>query len=162
MAEPDDQTDRDNPLHRAIHAVLAAASDYSRTATPAMLRRDAELADMVARLDEVVPELSQGLGLASLGLRAEAGGRRANYSPTAWVRVYAPDRSPSAMEGFYVVYLFASDGSAVYLSLNQGTSEYRSHAMRPINDRAELLTRAVEARRSLADFEGVPYYVPWH
>jgi hypothetical protein len=121
-----------------------------------MRERDAALADIVARLDEVLPELSRGLGLASLGLRARRGGHQSSYSPTAWVRVYAPDYSPRAMEGFYVAYLFATDGSAVYLSLMQGTSEYRSGAMRPVNDRAELRARSAEARRSLRDFEGTP------
>ena len=121
-----------------------------------MRRRDAALGEMVTRLDGVLPELAQGLGLASLGLRARFGGHQANYSPTAWVRVYAPDYSPRAMEGFYIVYLFATDGSAVYLSLNQGTSEFRSNAMRPVNDRAELRARAAEARRLLSDFEGTP------
>jgi hypothetical protein len=156
MALTTHETEPDNLLRRAIHAVLAAAPDYSRTATPAMRRRDTALAEIVARLDEVLPELSQGLGLASLGLRAGRGGHQANYSPTAWVRVYAPDYSPRAMEGFYVAYLFATDGSAVYLSLMQGTSEYRSGAMRPVNDRRELRARAAEARRSLSDFEGTP------
>ena len=85
-----------------------------------MRRRDAALGDMVTCLDEIVPELAQGLGLASLGLRARFGGHQANYSPTAWVRIYAPDYSRTAMEGFYIVYLFATNGSAVYLSLNQG------------------------------------------
>jgi hypothetical protein len=156
LTSPDHETDRDNLLRRAIHAVLAAAPEYSRTATPAMRRRGAALADMVARLDQVVPELSQGLGLASLGLRAGRGGHQASYSPTAWVRIYAPDYSPRAMEGFYVAYLFATDGSAVYVSLMQGTSEYRSGAMRPVNDREEVRARAAEARRSLSGFEGIP------
>jgi hypothetical protein len=49
--------------------------------------------------------------------------------------------------GFYVVYLFAADGSRVYLSLNQGTSEFRSNAMRPILDSALLQARAAEARQ---------------
>ena len=153
---PAGETDPGNPFRRAIHAVLAAAPDYSRTATPAMRQRDTALADMAARLDQVIPELCQGLGLASLRLRAGRGGHQASYSPTAWVRVYAPDYSPRAMEGFYIAYLFATNGSAVYLSLMQGTSEYRSGAMRPVNDRAELRARAAEARRSLADFEGTP------
>jgi hypothetical protein len=150
------ETDQGNPLRHAIHTVLAAARDYSPTETPAMQRRDTALADMVTRLDQVLPELSQGLGLASLELRARRGGHQASYSPTAWVRIYAHGYSPTAMEGFYIVYLFASDGSAVYLSLNQGTSEYRSNAMRPINDRAELRARAAEARRSLSDFQETP------
>jgi hypothetical protein len=146
----------DNALCGAIEAVLATAPDYFPTATPAMRRRDTALADMVARLDQILPELSEGLGLAHLGLRAGRGGHQANYSPTAWVRVYASDYSRNAMEGFYIVYLFATDGSAVYLSLNQGTSEFRSNAMRPVNDRAELRARAMEARRSLSEFEGTP------
>jgi MrcB-like, N-terminal domain len=60
------------------------------------------------------------------------------------------------MEGFYIVYLFATDGSAVYLSLNQGTSEYRSNAMRPVNDRAEL--RALQRRPAgrSATSRGIP------
>jgi hypothetical protein len=152
----DDESDRNTRLCRAIQAVLATAPDYSRTATPAMRRRDAALAEMVARLDQVLPELCQGLGLTSLGLRAGSGGHQSSYSPTAWVRIYAPNYSPRAMEGFYLAYLFATDGSAVYLSLMQGTSEYRSGAMRPVNNRGELRARAAEARRSLGDFEGTP------
>jgi hypothetical protein len=80
-----------------------------------MRQRDAALADMAARLNEVLPELAQGLGLASLGFRARRGGHQSSYSPTAWVRVYAPDYSRRAMEGFYVAYLFTTDGSAVHL-----------------------------------------------
>ncbi|MGK5512366.1 hypothetical protein ACSNN5_30365, partial [Brevibacillus formosus] len=41
--------------------------------------------------------------------------------------------------------------------MNQGTSEYRSGAMRPVNDRSVLLSRAAEARRRLEDFgEALP------
>ena len=39
-----------------------------------------------------------------------------------WIRLYLQSRSPSATNGWYLVYLFARDGSAVYLSLNQGTT----------------------------------------
>jgi hypothetical protein len=35
-----------------------------------------------------------------------------------------PEWSPKATEGWYVVYLFAADGSAVFLSLNQGTTDW--------------------------------------
>lgn len=42
-----------------------------------------------------------------------------------WVALYPPDSSASAQAGFYAVYLFAADGSALYLSLNQGTEHVR-------------------------------------
>ena len=41
-----------------------------------------------------------------------------------WIRVYCPEKSPSATTGWYIVFLFAFDGSAVYLSLNQGTTDF--------------------------------------
>src|SRR6266516_3190695 len=79
-----------------------------------------------------------------------------SYASPAWVRVYAYDYSPSAMEGFYIVHLFATDGSAVYLSPQPG------HLGIPIEcDAAGQRPRGVacpaaEARRSLDDLERIP------
>jgi hypothetical protein len=47
------ESNRGNPLRRAIQAVLGAP-EYSPTETPAMRRRDATLEDMVTHLDEAV------------------------------------------------------------------------------------------------------------
>lgn len=41
-----------------------------------------------------------------------------------WVRFGSRSRSPRATEGFYVVYLFDALGNSVYLSLNQGTTDF--------------------------------------
>lgn len=41
-----------------------------------------------------------------------------------WVRFGSLERSPSATDGFYVVYLWAFGSSTVYLSLNQGTTDF--------------------------------------
>src|SRR5438874_4801294 len=38
-----------------------------------------------------------------------------------WVRLYDPRFSPRATKGWYVVFLFAADGSSLFVSLNQGT-----------------------------------------
>jgi len=43
-------------------------------------------------------------------------------SEVPWVRVYSAEHSPNARNGWYVVYLFAADGSAVYLSLGFGST----------------------------------------
>ena len=47
-----------------------------------------------------------------------------------WIRIYSRDRSPSATTGWYIVFLFATDGSAVYLSLNQGTTVFEQGEFR--------------------------------
>jgi hypothetical protein len=136
-------------LQQDFEEVLSLAPQFSTTGTPAMKTRDAAIARIEKRLRDAVLLLAQEFGLQELELRADGGGRQANYSPTAWVRVYSRRFSPTAMSGYYIAYLFAADGSRVYLSLMQGTSEFRSGGMRPINDRDKLRARAAEARHIL-------------
>ncbi|MGK5674088.1 MrcB family domain-containing protein [Micromonospora sp. URMC 106] len=144
-------------LQHACQAILDLAAHYSKDSTPEMADRDARSKELAGVFKTLVGPLSEELGLGDLDVRVQTGGRQANYSPVPWVRLYSKQHSPTAMEGFYLVYLFAADGSRFYLSLNQGTSEYRSGAMRPVNDRSVLLSRAAEARRRLEDFgEALP------
>lgn len=56
--------------------------------------------------------------------KASAGSGR--WAETPWVALFDPAVTESAMRGFYVVYLFAGDGSTLELSLNQGTTEVRA------------------------------------
>ncbi|WP_133148044.1 MrcB family domain-containing protein [Mycobacterium lehmannii] len=59
-----------------------------------------------------------------------------------WIGVFPPGASTSAQIGCYLVYLFAKDGSKVYLSLNQGTESLRG-------GRPPLLKRALDIRTVL-------------
>jgi hypothetical protein len=52
-----------------------------------------------------------------------------------WISVYPDDATASAQRGIYAVYLFAADGSAVYLSFNQGT-ENVAGGLLPLRKRA--------------------------
>lgn len=115
-----------------------------------MLARDAATRQCSELLKEILSDIAPILGVVNTDFRVQPGGRQSNYSPVPWVRIYSKKFSPTAMEGNYLVYLFAADGSRVYLSLNQGTSEFRSGAMRPINNRTILHTRATETRSFLA------------
>ena len=45
-----------------------------------------------------------------------------NWAETPWVGVFDLSVTDSATRGHYVVYLFRADGTAVHLSLNQGTT----------------------------------------
>lgn len=58
-----------------------------------------------------------------------------------WFMVLPPVASGSAQKGAYVVYLFAADGSAVYLSLNQGTERVKG-------GQAPLKKRAIDLREA--------------
>ncbi|MDC9014894.1 MrcB family domain-containing protein [Mycobacterium marinum] len=133
-----------------IQTVLTAAAYYVREKSPEMDEREETLKSITATLQNWIPS-EFAVRDEMTTLRAELGGRHGGVSPVPWVRVFSPDYSPRATEGFYLVYLFAGDGSRVYLSLNQGTSEWRSNAMRPINNEPLLLARASDARQL---FEG--------
>ncbi|MEV7865277.1 DUF3578 domain-containing protein [Streptomyces sp. NPDC088124] len=52
-------------------------------------------------------------------------------SEVAWTRVYSKSRTPSATDGWYIVYLFSADGERVYLSLMQGTTEWIAGELKP-------------------------------
>ncbi|WP_134106976.1 MrcB family domain-containing protein [Kribbella pratensis] len=136
-----------------MEQVLAVAPEFSTAASPSMALRDQHLVSIARRFGELLAGLGDELLGDEIRLDVEVGGRRGSYSPTAWVRIYSKAHSPSATEGFYLVYLFASDGSRAYLSLNQGTSEWRSGKFRPLNDESELRSRASEARGALRDLD---------
>ena len=139
-------------LTEALARVLAHAPDFSTVATVEMQSRDAavrEAADSVRRL------LVEALGVGPDVLSVAAGGRQSNYSPVPWVRIFDRSHSPNAMAGYYVVFLFAADGSSVYLSLNQGTSEWRANKWRPIRDPDELRHRAAIGRSGLRGWDSL-------
>jgi hypothetical protein len=134
-----------------LQQMLDLASQYSPDPTPAMLQRVETAADLAGTLGRTIQSMADVPGLAELDLQVRAGGRRGHFSPFPWVRLYSQRYAPTAQEGIYLVYLFAADGSRVYLSLNQGTSEFRGGDMRAITDRLILLARAAQARSTLGD-----------
>lgn len=111
-----------------------------------MIRRKALLKEAVGFLRHEVPTLVHATGLALVPVGVESGGDQGLMAPVPWIRVFSPEFSPRTTEGFYIVYLFSADGSCLYLSLNQGTSEFRSGRMRPILD-PDVLTRSASAGR---------------
>lgn len=67
------------------------------------------------------------------------------WAETPWVAIFDPLVTESAQKGHYLVYLFRGDGTGVYLSLNQGTTEvydqYHSDYIRVLEMRARAFAR---------------------
>lgn len=135
-------------LDDVLQRILDLAPFYSLGPSPAMRERDALSAQLRSLLLGV---LSSKPGLAALDLGATIGGHQGSYGPVPWVRVFSQRRSPSATAGIYLAYLFAADGSRVYLSVQQGSSELRSGRMRPVNDAARLRASGADARGSIRE-----------
>jgi hypothetical protein len=134
-----------------IQRVLDLAAEFSPRPSPAMRERAALLADLAGGLDRALRGASGQPWQEEIGLRVHAGGQQGSVAVVPWVRIYAPEQSPTAQEGIYLTYLFAADGSRAYLSLMHGSSEFRSGAMRAITDKRLLLARAAVAHSALGD-----------
>ncbi|MCY1652878.1 DUF3578 domain-containing protein [Streptomyces sp. JH010] len=97
------QATNTNPMQRRGVIVRTEIRTWLRT------HADALAVAMDIPLDDVGVEGSDGAGQKAV---------------VAWTRVYSKSRTPSATTGWYLVYLFSGDGERVYLSLNQGTTEW--------------------------------------
>jgi hypothetical protein len=56
------------------------------------------------------------------GFASDGGAQVGSEAEVPWVRIFSPGLAPSAQEGWYLVYLFAADGSAAFLALMQGVT----------------------------------------
>jgi len=94
---------------------------------------------------EVALSAAIGIPISDFFVEGRDGTGRKTRVP--WARFGSRDRSPSATDGFYIVYLWAFDGSAVYLSLNQGTTDFENgeFVRKPLN----VLTGRVEWARNV-------------
>jgi 5-methylcytosine-specific restriction enzyme A len=72
---------------------------------------------------------------ASYKIKGSAGG--GNWASTPWVAVFDLSVTDTATRGHYLVYLFRADGTAVHLSLNQGTTAVFNTERRRYKDALE-------------------------
>lgn len=82
----------------------------------------------------------------SLSFEGRDGTGRKTYIP--WHRIYVEELSPSAQDGWYVVFLFKADGSGVYLCLSHGSTQFDGMSFIPRSD-SELGQLVTFARETL-------------
>jgi len=104
-------------LGELIQGVLELQVHFTPLTSPAMSRRReminaiaAEFASVLVASDDHVSQVKGSNGAG-------------NNAKVPWVRVFDPAQSPRPTLGWYVVLLFAADGSAAYMSLNQGVTK---------------------------------------
>lgn len=144
-------------LKEAIGEVCKNAPHYDKDGNAEMSARDEGIKRVAAALQAHVEDESS-VGSLPFEVHIQSGGRKGKYGPIAWVRLYSKAHSPSAKHGHYLVYLFAADGSTIYLSLNQGTSERRPGSPRPVKGGAQLRSMATEARHLLKEWTTSPRF----
>lgn len=76
---------------------------------------------------------------------------KGSASEVPWTRVFDAELSPSATVGWYLVYLFDSAGTAVYLSLMQGTTTWSTAIKDFVFRDTKDLVRLVHWARSVLE-----------
>ncbi|MDO9409693.1 MrcB family domain-containing protein [Patulibacter sp.] len=135
-----------------LERVIQLQSSWSRTKTAEMDERGTLVRHGAAGwLRDRGGDLAAAVGLTLDDLLVEGRDGTGLYSRVPWVRFGSKAQTPSATDGFYVVYLWAADGSAVYLSLNQGTTDFVSGEFRR-KQPATIAGRVAWARSVVAEW----------
>lgn len=132
-----------NPLSEAINAVLKLQPKWSKDNTEEMQTRGLLIRNDIPRLIE--DWLQEDQTLTNFKTKGRDGTGLKTRVP--WVRIFTEEQSPNATVGIYGVFLFAVDGSKVYLSLNQGTQNIVGGGF--VQKPKEDLTKIVSEARAL-------------
>lgn len=123
-----------------IEKILFYQAFYSNTATDMMKRRGELIRhELPAALSSIAEEN---------GLEVEGRDGTGQKSKVPWVRIFHPELSPNARDGWYVVYLFNEDASGFSCSLNQGTTTLINGVYVPDDD-SLLMSRVNWAKEEL-------------
>lgn len=131
-----------------LQRVLELQAAYESRASSAMSERGLLIRTSIPRwLNGHTDYLSVALEVDDFFAEGRDGTGRKTKVP--WVRFGSRSRAPRATEGFYAVYLFDFQGGAVYLSLNQGTTDFVGGEFIP-KPREVILERRTWAQSALA------------
>lgn len=131
-------------LRELIQEVLDLQTSWSSINSPEMAQRGMLVRrDLPAAIAPHLDELARVGGFPSEGLRVEGSDGKGLKSEVPWMRIFCPERSPNARTSWYIVYLFAADGSSCYLTLDHGSTQWTG---------GDFKTRPPEELRSLAEW----------
>ena len=91
-------------------------------------------------LESMADAISSSIGISSDDLIVEGSDGVGQKTELPWLRFGSRSRSSSATEGWYCVYLFATNGSECYLSLAHGSTVWNGSAFvpRPLTELQQL------------------------
>jgi hypothetical protein len=108
-----------------IREVLELQTQYTSKNTPAMQRRGILIRkEIAASLSENLDRFKSRIEIAIEDLWVQGKDGDGNKAEIPWVRIGSKELSPSAMKGWYVVFLFSATGSNCYLSLGHSSMIY--------------------------------------
>eukprot|EP01031_Cornospumella_fuschlensis_P008564 gene8564-10554_t len=108
-----------------LQEVMVLQKVWSVANTPAMARRGEIIRDEIpVHIHGLGDSIAAGLGIARGDFLVRGNDGVGNKSEIPWVRFGSEFHSPKTTVGWYLVFLFAGDGSACYLTLIQGSTTW--------------------------------------
>ena len=151
VAGPTDEEELDEdgpqpPLVDTLSEVLHLQKHYTSQISNGAMRKRGHLLTRVA--PKYLREFINPLRFPNYHFEYEGSHGNATCAKVPYVRVYAREEAPSVTAGYSLVYLFAADGSVVYLSLNDGASAsgVRENRERVNRARSLMLEKSFRAR----------------
>jgi hypothetical protein len=120
-SDGDEAGETGQPISELIPQVLELQQAWSQYNTPEMQQRGMLIRKLIPA---AVRALLPSEGTLPFTPSIEGSDGRGRKARVPWVRIYSETHSPSATNGWYVVLLFAADGSGAYLALGSGTSQF--------------------------------------
>jgi hypothetical protein len=112
-------------ISKQIREVLELQTQYTSKNTAAMQRRGILIRHEIAgSLKEKIDHFKSNYEIFIEDLWVEGKDGDGNKAEIPWVRIGSKELSPSAMKGWYVVFLFSATGSNCYLSLGHSSMIY--------------------------------------
>lgn len=113
--------------------------------------------DSAVILKNKIPSLLHSqCGLPTLRYKIQGSIGQGNPAEIPWICVFDLEITKSAQEGYYIVFLFNSNMSGVYLSLNQGWTQYeKEYGIK--EGRTQIATNASKAKSLLRGDQGFSY-----
>lgn len=124
---------------------------YSSSNTPEMQERGQLIRQaLVNDLKFELNRSSQIFGKYADDIDIEGSDGIGRKTEAPWTRIYSRHMSPSAREGFYIVFHFSADGSGFFITIGCGSTIWKDGDLKPISDE-ELIKKTSWARQVIID-----------
>jgi hypothetical protein len=138
-------------LTDTIGEILLLQTRYAPENTPDMKRRSVLVTSVLPKLLRAKAKVYEPLFSAG-GYKYKVQGKDGigRKAMSAWTRIYDPELSPSARDGWYVVIHFSSRGDCFYLTLGCGATVWKDGSLHPV-DPQKLADKIEWAQRCFAE-----------
>jgi len=138
----------DRAMKEVLKQICALQPSYSSANTLPMQERGRLIRDELAdELRHRLPLIESSFDTEVRDLDVEASDGIGRKTEAPWVRVFSKRLSPTPREGFYIVFHFRRDGSALYITIGCGSTVWSGGDLKPFSD--DVLALRTEWARNI-------------